>query len=250
MSDSRIKLSVVSYLNSKPFIHALSHELIRDEIDLALDNPSDCAAKLLDGRVDIGLVPVAIIPHLPSSRIVSDYCIAAEGQVGSVLLLSHAPLKKIKKIYLDYQSRSSVQLVRILAKKLWKIQPEFIEAMPGYEDLIREESAGVVIGDRALMAKSQFPYVYDLSEEWEKLTGLPFVFACWVANKIIRPDFLLKFNMALASLQENIPLVASLYHSSWISSDQAEKYLQENIHYKLDERKRAGMTLFIKYLQE
>src|SRR5437867_12268285 len=87
-----IKVSCVSYLNSQPFIYGLKNNSIINEIDLSLDVPSVCAEKLRSGSVDIGLVPVAVIPQLKESHIISDYCIGADGKVETVLLLSDVPL--------------------------------------------------------------------------------------------------------------------------------------------------------------
>src|SRR5262245_24497557 len=121
----KIKVSAVSYLNSKPFIYGLEHSEVKNEIDLQLDVPSTCAAKLFEDKVDLGLVPVAVLPDLDEYHIITDYCIGADGEVGSVLLLSEVPLNEIKTILLDYQSMTSVVLVQILADKFWKIQPSW-----------------------------------------------------------------------------------------------------------------------------
>ncbi len=250
MSGSKIKLSVVSYLNSRPFILSLEKSGASELMDISLDMPSDCAAKLLDGRVDIGLVPVTIIPQLKTAQIISDYCIAADGPVASVLLLSHTPIKDVKRILLDYQSMTSVQLVRILSKKLWKVEPEWIDAEPGYENNILEDTAGLIIGDRALTAANLYPYVYDLSEEWKKLTGLPFVFACWVSNKTIDSAFLRKFNESLSHSVELIPEIINDQKFENLSKQQVTDYFDNNIQLVLDKKKKAGMDLFLKYINE
>ncbi len=250
MSNPKIKISVVSYLNSKPFILALNSAKLTDEIEISLDIPSDCASKLIDNRVDIGLVPVTVIPELSEARIISNYCIAADGKVGSVLLLSNAPLSEIKNIYLDYQSRTSVQLVKILAEKFWKIIPKWLSADPGYEKKILGKTAGVVIGDRALVEKKNYPYVYDLAEDWKKLTGLPFVFACWVANKDIDVQVLNKLNTALENTLNFIPEVVAMHADYSLSKRDIENYFSENIQYLLDDKKRESLDLFLKYLSE
>ncbi len=250
MLNPKIKISVVSYLNSKPFILALDKAGLSNEISISLDNPSDCAAKLLDNRVDIGLVPVTIIPKLPWANIIGEHCIAADGAVGSVLLLSHVPLNEIQSIYLDYQSRTSVQLVRILSEKLWKIIPKWLSAEPGYEKHLNGKIAGVIIGDRALREKKKFPYAYDLSEEWKKLTGLPFVFACWVANKNIDANLLNKLSAALGNVSDFIPDAIELHSEEGVSKLEVEQYFKNNIQYVLDEKKKDGMKLFLEYLDE
>ena len=73
-----------------------------EKVELSRDIPSECARKLIAGEVDLGLVPVAVIPEVNNAQIISDYCIGAEGKVHSVLLLSETPLEEIEKVYLDY----------------------------------------------------------------------------------------------------------------------------------------------------
>ena len=80
----KIRISAVSYTNTKPFIFGLELNQIKNKLDLSLDTPSDCAQKLIDNQVDIGLIPVAAILSLPYWQIVSDYCIGAVGAVNSV----------------------------------------------------------------------------------------------------------------------------------------------------------------------
>jgi chorismate dehydratase len=94
-----IKISCVRYLNSQPFVYGLKNNSIINDIELSLDTPSDCAEKLLNGTVDIGLIPVAVIPALKESHIISDYCIGADGKVETVLLLSDVPLNEIKNVF-------------------------------------------------------------------------------------------------------------------------------------------------------
>jgi chorismate dehydratase len=237
-----IKVSCVRYLNSQPFIYGLKNSSIISEIGLSLDIPSVCAEKLLNGSVDIGLVPVAIIPELKESHIISDYCIGADGKVETVLLLSDVPLEKIENILLDYQSRTSVLLLKILADKFWKISPQWKDGENNFENKITGATAGLVIGDRTFALKNNFKYVYDLAEEWKKFTFLPFVFACWVSNKKIQSDFISCFNSALESGLKNIPLVAS-QHPSGIFNPL--DYLTKKVSFNLDAKKEEAMKLFL-----
>src|SRR5438067_271216 len=94
-----------------------------EQIDLIEEYPSKIADKLMKGTIDIGLVPVSIIPSLQEYHIVTDFCIAANGNVASVCMFSEAPLEKIERVLLDYQSRTSVDLCKVLLKHYWKIFP-------------------------------------------------------------------------------------------------------------------------------
>ena len=99
---------------------------MQDEIELNFEYPSKVAAQLLNDEIDIGLVPIAVIPSLKTPHIISDYCIGTEGEVASVCLFSEVPIDQITSICLDYQSRTSVVLLKILLKKYWKISPQLI----------------------------------------------------------------------------------------------------------------------------
>ena len=155
---TKIRISAVSYTNTFPFIYGIENSKIIDHIDLSKDIPSVCAQKLLDNKVDIGLIPIAVMPKLNHSEIISDYCIGASGPVRSVILASFKPLNEIETIYLDYHSRSSVMLTRILAKKFWKINVRWTETTEGFENRIKENEAAVIIGDKALSVEKKFPF--------------------------------------------------------------------------------------------
>jgi chorismate dehydratase len=248
MEISKLKISAVSYLNTLPFIYGLENSELIHQIDLQLDMPSDCAQKLLDNKVDIGLVPVAIIPQLNEHYIISDYCIGAKGKVNTVLLLSDVPLDEIEEIQLDYQSKTSVSLVQVLAKEFWGISPKWIDAQKGYEDIIEGTTAGVIIGDRTFNLSKTYQYKYDLAEEWFKFTSLPFVFACWVANKKIDNNLLHQFNEALKFGVKNINEVIRESNSSTISKEKLKGYLTNDISYHLDEDKQKAIQKFLNYL--
>lgn len=246
----KIKISAVNYLNSKPFIYGLEHTAIINEIDLQLDIPSVCAAKLIENKVDIGLVPVAILPELDDYTIISEYCIGADGEVGSVLLLSEVPIHEIKTILLDYQSRTSVELMQVLAGKHWNIQPIWQDAKENYETQIGGTTAGVVIGDRTFTLKDKFNYCYDLAAEWKKLTSLPFVFACWVSNKKLPADFISRFNEALKEGLASKATVIAESNNEYGTKVDVKDYLENKLSYHLDEKKKQALDLFLKYIKE
>lgn len=245
-----IRISSVSYLNSVPFVYGISHFDFTQQFQLDLDNPADCAKKLINNQVDIGLVPVAILPELNEYTIIGDYCIGAEDNVRTVCLLSNSPISKIKNIYLDYQSRSSVALTRILAKEYWKQDFNFIPAQVGFESqLLDDESAIVLIGDRVFKHESQFKYSMDLAREWINYTGLPMVFAVWTSNKKINSIFIDEFNQALNyglnHIQEALKSNLNGSHNKLY-----EDYLNKNISYQFDSKKKEGLTLFLSKLKE
>ena len=193
----KYKVSAVSYLNTIPFIYGLKQSKLLDTIDLQLDYPAICADKLINGEVDIALVPVVVIPQLEDAYIISDYCIGSDAEVDTVCLYSNVPISEIESIALDYQSRTSTALLRLLLNEYWKITPQLTTTESGFENKINGKHAALVIGDRAFELNNKYSYIYDLSAIWKEMTGLPFVFAAWVSNAKLPQDFIVAFNNAL-----------------------------------------------------
>ena len=241
-----LKISAVSYLNTIPFIHGLKQSELIKTIDLQLDYPSICADKLINGTVDLALVPVAVIPKLKEAYIISDYCIGANGAVDTVCLYSDVPIEEIESIALDYQSRTSVALLRVLLKEYWQYNPELKKANVGFEENIKGNHAALVIGDRAFALNTKHAYIYDLSVIWKEMTGFPFVFAAWVANTKLPQDFIISFNKALEKGLSNIDKALALEGDSYPNCKNPEDYLNNKISYNLDVEKQKGMELFLR----
>lgn len=194
----KVKVGAVSYLNTKPLIYGFESGMMSDEIDLKIDYPARIADELIRGTIDVGLVPVAILPELKQPEIISTYGITCDGKVATVCLFSQVSVDEITHVYLDYQSRTSVALLKILFKEYWKKSPVLLPATPGFEQKISGTTAALVIGDRAFPLHQQTAFVYDLGEIWKQHTGLPFVFAAWIANKQLTDDFKARFDEANA----------------------------------------------------
>ncbi len=247
----KIKITLVSYLNTLAFKYGLdNYPNVSDYFDIQLDIPSVCAEKVIQNKVDLGLIPIAGIPQINNAKIISNYCIGALKKVRSVLLVSDLPLKEIDTVLLDYQSKTSINLVQILSKFYWNISPKYIAGSAGYEQLIEGNKAGVIIGDRTFFLRKEYKYSYDLSEEWNKFTGLPSVFACWVANKDIDNQYVEMLNYALQFGINNVQKAIEQYYS--INPQlpiNLEYYLTENIDYQFDAAKQKAMNLYMEYLK-
>ena len=241
----KIKVGAVSYLNTKPLIYGFEQGLMKDEVELLIDYPSKIASLLQTNQVDIGLVPVAIIPTLEEHHIISDYCIGCDGEVASVCLFSEVPLAEISTILLDYQSRTSVALLEILIREHWKITPELRAAAADYEKNISGTTAGLVIGDRALVQRSKSKYIYDLGTAWKEMTGLPFVFAAWVSNKSLSPQFIRAFNDTISAGTRQIDVILQTVH---LPEYDLKKYYNSNINFRLDGPQKEALTLFFGFL--
>ena len=235
-------------MNTRPLLLGMEQSPFKDRIDLMKAYPAQIAKALLDDTIDIGLVPVAIMPLLKSAQLVSKYVIGTEGEVASVALFSKVPMDQIEKVYLDYQSRTSVALAKILFKHYWKKEVEFLTPTEGYMDHINGTTAGIIIGDRALASLDKFEYIFDLGSAWKAYSGLPFVFAAWVSNKSIPLEFMEAFDTAnaygLAHLDEVIALIPA--------NEQVvdlHKYYTKNISYSMTDEKKKGLESFLRLIQ-
>jgi chorismate dehydratase len=200
------------------------------------------------GEADIALVPVAVIPELPNARIISDYCIGTNGRVATVCIYGDVPLAEMTTIYLDYHSRTSAMLTRLLLEEYWQSSPELLTATEGYIEHIGGTTGGLVIGDRAIGLEQRFKYTYDLGEAWKAHTGLPFVFAAWVAVKPLSEEFIAAFNKALREGMEHLPELQLLLSSPHPDFDLVE-YFTHHIDYDLDEPKRKALKRFLAYVK-
>lgn len=249
MAEIEIILSAVEYLNTKPFIEGLKIHPLNSQISIIEDTPAECSEKLRNGRADIGIVPVADFPLLKGFRKITQWGIAADGAVDSVLLVSNQPVENLDRILLDYQSRTSNKLMRILAEDYFQIHPDFTLAHPGYEE--KELAVGegaVIIGDRALKFGSRYAYKYDLGHYWKELTGLPFVFAIWVANTKVNLELEKELELALGACMDSRRKVADSYQKSYPRVD-VYRYLTQSIRYKISEPYEQGLDLFLEKIQ-
>lgn len=245
--SAKIKVAAVSYLNTKPLLYGIERSKVMNDMELLLDYPSNLAKDLQSGAIDMALMPVAAMIHIPGAHIVSDYGIAADGNVASVCIFSQVPIEEVETIYMDYQSRSSVRLAQLLLEKHWKKNVEYKPAPENYIEYINGKTAGVIIGDRALKQRTNFEYIYDLADAWKDFTGLQFVFAAWIANKQLPEGFLKAFNEANA---EGLKHIEEVVAENPFPYYDLHTYYTENIKYYLDEEKKKGLNKFLELIKE
>ncbi|MFR9649255.1 MAG: menaquinone biosynthesis protein, partial [Rikenellaceae bacterium] len=199
------KIAAVSYLNTIPFIYGIESRKASLNTELVIASPAECARLFMDGEVDVALLPTAVLPQVPDCEVVSSYCIGAEGAVRSVVLVSDEPIDKVERIYVDAESRTSVQLGAYLAKNLWKIEPEwYVLDSAQRMNSPKDGDAFLLIGDKVFEYEGEFEYTYDLSLGWYSQTNLPFAFAVWVARKGFDEEFLAELDHALTFGVEHI----------------------------------------------
>ncbi|HEY4338151.1 MAG TPA: menaquinone biosynthesis protein [Puia sp.] len=243
--DQKIRVGAVSYLNTKPLLYGIERSPVAAQIELVIDYPARIAAMLLKDEIDMGLVPVAIIPQMKEYYINGDWCIGSNDDVASVCIFSEVPIEKVERVLMDYQSRTSVQLARVLLKEYWKVGPELVDAGKDFRDHIKGTTAGVVIGDRALEQRQSSPYIYDLAGAWKAMTGLPFVFAAWISNKRLDPDFIKVFDEAN---RQGVLHIDEVVAENPYPVFSLHDYFTKHLSYTLDAPKRKGLERFIRYL--
>jgi len=235
----KIKISAVSYTNTLPFLQGIKSSPIIDEVDLSVDYPAECARRVIQDEVDLGIIPVAALLDIPNYHIVTDYCIGSNGAVDSVFIFSKKPIHEVKSLCLDKESRTSNGLARILLKYYWKQEVEIISE--------GEADAYVLIGDRTFGKKESVDYVYDLGEYWKEFTGLPFAFAVWVSNKELPASFVASFNKALSlgvSHPEDVIPGLPVYPNF-----DYRYYLTKNLDFHLDTQKRKAIDKYLELFQ-
>jgi chorismate dehydratase len=136
-----------------------------------------------------------------------------------------------------------------LAEKFWKIKYNYQNADGNFKDLIKEDTAAVIIGDRALNFRNSIKYKYDIAEEWFKFTGKPAIFAVWVANNKVSDSFLKEFNKILKSGFENRKQIAEKNKHLYPNFDLVN-YLTNCMDYNFDEDKQESLNMFNQFYSE
>ncbi len=260
VQKSRLRVGAVSFLNTKPLIYPLLKEEIQTDIALSVDIPSRVAALLSEGELDVGLIP--IIEYFRANPLDTSYCIlpkisiASHGSVKSIQLFSRVPIPEIRRIGLDTNSRTSIALLKILLAEKYQISAAFTTCRPTInpKTVLQDRQAPsfdaiLLIGDSALRHLGSTEYNLDLGEAWYKLTGLPFVYACWVARTETQLGNLSE--VLLESKARGITRIPEIARIEARKLDFPEKlcrnYLQHHIKYDLDEPEIKGLELYYKY---
>jgi chorismate dehydratase len=173
------RVGCVKYLNARPLVHGLPGEVL-------LDHPTKLCEKLADGSLEVALVSSFEFLRNPIYVLVDGVCIASHGPVYSVFLAHAGELDEIDEIEVDPSSQASFNLLRCLLGES-KLAPKLALGNPLLQRAVTPRLAKFLIGDQAIHFRERTAGAlrfWDLGEEWEKLTHLPFVYALW----LIRPE--------------------------------------------------------------
>jgi chorismate dehydratase len=265
------RVAAINFLNPAPLMWDFEHAPLAAELaanySLHYTQPSQCAAELLAGRADLGLIPIAALT--PELAIVPGCTIASLNEVRSIQLIVKSPhtLSTVKTVSADTASRSSLAYAEILFRKFAKNQPAFLPAPADPVAMLQQADAAILIGDPALLALERREQIeaevglcewFDLAHEWRVRTNLPWVAAVWA----VRPEALGPPRLTAAQLVED--LEASRNHGllhiedlvgEWtpridLSPKVIRHYLSHNIHYVLNTDCIRAIKLFRQYAAE
>ena len=257
-----LKISAISFLNTVPLMWDFEHEPsreIRENFEIEYDLPSQCAQKLRDGETDIGIIPVITTATIPGLVVLPDVAIASLNKVRSIQLISKVPMAEIRTVAVDTSSRTSVGLTQVLLTKFFGGHRELTPMAPVLGPMLEKCDAGLLIGDPAMMVKTDGLYAYDLAEVWRAKTGLPFVFAVWTVRKAALRE--MREGLDLGGIfrrsrdnglrPENVRAIAREWAPKMgLSEAEIVSYFEENIHYTLDAECRKGLALYFKLAAE
>lgn len=256
-----LRISAISFLNTAPlmwdFEHGESASRLSEHFQVGYTVPSRCAEELKTGLADIGIIPAAAYTSIPGLVVIPDIAIASKNAVRSILLISKVPLEKIRSVATDDSSRTSAALVEIFLRKFVGTNPGFRRQKAVLGEMLKWHDAALLIGDPALVAKTQGYYVYDLAEQWRRWTGRPFVFAFWAVRKASLAGLSSDVDVARIfkesrdnGLQHLDEIVAAWAPRLSLPASVVHDYLTRNIDFSLDRENLEGLHLYYRYAAE
>ena len=259
-----LRVAAIDFLNPAPlmwdFHHPPRQSILSRRYDLHLTVPSQCAAQLLAGEADLGLIPIAALT--PDLAIVPNCTIASLQKVRSIQLVVKSPLKlgDVKTVAADTASRSSAAYAEVIFRHFLHTDPAFVKAPADLPAMLKTADAALLIGDPALLALERREQIeqqtgpctwYDLAELWHTHTGLPWVAAVWAVCPSAVPTTEERQQLIddlTRSRDHGLTHIESLV-TEWtprlaLPSGTIRTYLTQNIHYRLDDRCIEAMQLF------
>lgn len=245
-----VRLGVVSFLNSRPLIEGLAADA---HVQLSFAVPAALPGRLDRGEVDVALIPtVDVLRSGGRYRVVSDGCIGCDGETMTVRVFSQVPPDRVRTLWTDTDSHTSVALARVLWRELYGRDLELRALDARAADLTVHEAV-LLIGDKVVdPGRGSYAYEVDLGGAWRQHTGLPFVFAMWAhyepRTSTCAAD--LEQWSALLSLARDrgVARAAATAESEGPTHGWpvalARRYLTRCLRYTLDSRMVAGAELF------
>jgi chorismate dehydratase len=193
-----MRIGRIGYINCAPVYGAIDRGIVSlpSGAELVTGTPAELNDLLVAGELDISVISaIEYARHAKDLVLLPELAISCDGPVRSVALFGRRTVGQLdnRTVLLSASSRTSVALLELLCRDVWKIKPKFAEARAEAQDLealaALPHEAVLVIGDAALKlaAGGTYPHRYDLGEEWKRWTGQPFVFAVWAGRRVGSP---------------------------------------------------------------
>jgi chorismate dehydratase len=266
-----LRVAAINFLNPAPLMWDFEHPPLATELAqsyrLHYTQPSQCAAELLAGRADLGLIPIAALT--PDLAVVPGCTIASLDQVRSIQLIVKASfrMETVRTVAADAASRSSLAYAEILFRKFAGNHPEFLPATADPVAMLQAADACILIGDPALLALERRAGIeaavgpchwMDIAGEWRRRTGLPWVAAVWAVRPEALGDHSLTAARVVNDLQQSRDhglahikeLVQEWTPRIAVPAETIRQYLTHNIHYMLDDDCIRTVELFRQYAAE
>ncbi len=238
---AKLRAAAVSFLNAWPLTAGLEKS---DRIELVLAEPSRCAALLEAGEVDLALVSVGGLPG-GEYDIVPGIAIGADGPVQTVVLAGEQSPAIWDEVFLDTASRTSHVLTKLVLDEMG-VHPKFT-LLPAVEGLARAKGTkgALVIGDRGFDVRAN--QVLDLGREWNRITGLPMIFALWAARPgRVSPEDVQELSRAAhLGLGMRTELAQRFAAQKGGDPERYRRYLTQRIRYGLGPYELQGLEVFL-----
>ena len=266
MSDAtRLRVGRIPYVNCYPVYGAIDRGVVSLEGEVVDGVPTALNSAMAAGTLDVSVISAVEYARAASRYLLlPDLAISCDGPVRSVMLFSRRPAPQLggARVLVSRSSMTSVALLDLLFADVWRARPAFVPADAEIADLAAGGASGasphearLIIGDAALLLSSgmselaaEYPYTYDLGEEWKRWTGLPFVFAVWVAQRATPVRAALGVHAALIEsrnwgLAHLAALAVQASAATGVTVATAVEYLS-GLDYGLRYEHLAGLTTF------
>ena len=264
-----LQIGRIAYINCYPVYGAIDRGKIAVDAKLVDGVPTALNKLMSEGKLDISVVSaVEYARDATRYLVLPNLAISCDGLVRSVMLFSRVPVAELsgKRVLVSRSSMTSVALLELLFANVWKVRPDFVPGNAELTDIANfgaePHEARLVIGDAALRMFGEtsrggplskvYPVSIDLGQAWKDWTGLPFVFAVWVAQRSAPLEAVVKAHRALVAsrdwgLGHLDELAAQASVAAGVSIDLCKVYLS-GLDYRLSATHLAGLSEFFRKL--
>jgi len=248
--NQKSSISVIDQLDVKPIVYGIEKNLFKHDFSIIYNSPLQSGKFLLDGEVDLGIIPVTKYAQTKESwKVIPDLAISSTGKTKSVQLFFRKGLQDIHKIAVDERADTSFLVLQVLMREKFMMSPDYVRIKPDLKNMLSISDAALLVGTEALHEQEINKSSFDLGEEWFDFTGNPIVYTFCAGRQITGLEkeaerIKKSFNLGIRNLEkiardaaEKSPYGWSFYHD----------YLSQNIKYTFGDKEKAGLNEFYNY---